>query len=210
MRIDCHTHPLAHRYYYDGQCPDALTERDKQNIISVLDMAVQRGLDAVAVTDHDLALSGLWAREYAEQAMPLLRVIAGCECELYFHGEWVHILALNLQQPLAYTPYTSPEDLAAQVRFQGGITVLAHPMCYSEAVYHSLKTVVDGVEYRNGAQEYAGREPYTAILDRDNYSGLRLYNSDYHYPSQPVPSQWQAATELTGEEFKHWFGQGND
>lgn len=206
MRIDCHTHPLAHRYYYAGRPPEALTRRDQADIVSVLAMAVERGLDAVAVTDHDLALSGLWASRYARENLPQLRVIAGCECELYFQREWVHILALNLRTPLAYTPYTPPDDLTAQIRFQDGIAVLAHPMCYSEAIYHSLKAIVDGIEYRNGAQECAGRESYRRILDADGYQGLRLYNSDYHYPSRPAPSQWAAATILSDEEFARWFG----
>jgi predicted metal-dependent phosphoesterase TrpH len=210
MRIDCHTHPLAHRYYYDRQHPDILTQKDQEDIAAVLNMAVDRGLDAVAVTDHDLALSGLWAKEYAKQELPFLRVIAGCECELYFQNEWIHVLALNIHRPLAYTPYTSPNDLAAQVRSQGGIAVLAHPMCYSEAIYHSLKDIVDGVEWRNGAQEFAGRASYKTILDQDCYPGLRLYNSDYHYPSQPARSQWNAATELSREDFSYWFGQNNE
>lgn len=207
MRIDCHTHPLAHRYYYDGQRPDELTGKDQSDIKNVLAMAVERRLDAVAVTDHDLALSGLWAKEYARRQMLSLQVIAGCECELYFHNEWIHILALNLTSDLAYTPYTPPDDLAAQVRAQGGIAVLAHPMCYSETIYHELKMIIDGIEYRNGAQESAGRASYEAVLDRDGYKGLRLYNSDYHFPSQPAPPQWQAATEMTRQEFNRWFRQ---
>ena len=206
MRIDCHTHPLAHRYYYDGQHPETLTERDKNDIKAMLELAIRRGLDAVAVTDHDLALSGLWASEYARRAMPSLRVIAGCECELYFMGEWIHILVLNLCYPLAYTPYTSPDDLAAQARVQGAFTVLAHPMCYSESVYHNLKNILDGVEYRNGAQEFAGRSSYQSVLDQDGYTGLRLYNSDHHYPTQPAKQQWNAATEISHEDFVRWFG----
>lgn len=205
MRIDCHTHPLAHRYYYDRQHPDSLSEKDKQDIAAVLEMALERGLDAVAVTDHDLALSGLWAKEHAKQAFPTLQVIAGCECELYFMNEWIHILALNICKQLAYTPYTSPYDLTAQIRAQGAIAVLAHPMCYTEAIYHNLKNVVDGIEYRNGAQEYAGRLSYEAILNKDDYAGLRLYNSDYHYPSQPARQQWQAATEMPPASFMNLF-----
>lgn len=207
MRIDCHTHPLAHRYYYDRQTPKMLTEQDKKDIKAVVSMGAERGLDAIAITDHDLPLSGLWAMQYAEQGKLPIKVIAGCECELYFKGEWIHILALNICKPLLYTPYTPPHDLAAQVRAQRAITVLAHPMCYSESIYHRLKTVVDGVEFRNGAQESAGRPSYENILDCDEYTGLRLYNSDYHYPSQPAPQQWQAGTEMTVESFYQWFCQ---
>lgn len=210
MRIDCHTHPLAHRYYYDRQHPDELTMRDEEDIKNVLTMASKRALDAVAITDHDLALSGLWAKEYAKREKLPLIVVPGCECELYFCGEWVHILALNICRPLAYTPYTTPDDLAAQVREQGGITVLAHPMCYTQSIYCNLKGIVDGVEYRNGAQEFAGRPSYEEILNQDSYTGLRLHNSDYHYPSTPALEQWKAATEMSNELFSRWFGKPTD
>lgn len=207
MKIDCHTHPLAHRYYYDRHTPQALTDQDKKDITAVLSMGIDRGLDAIAVTDHDLSLAGFWARQYAEKTDLPIRVIAGCECELYFLGEWIHILALNLCKPLSYTPYTTPQDLAAQARSQGAFTVLAHPMCYSESIYHQLKSVVDGIEVRNGAQESAGRPSYESVLNRDEYAGLRLYNSDYHYPCQPARQQWLAGTEFTESEFAKWFCQ---
>lgn len=205
MRIDCHTHPLSHRYYYDGCYPQELTEQDQADIKGLLNMAVERGLDAVAVTDHDMALSGLWAKTYAGQANLPIQVIAGCECELYLQDAWIHILALNIKQALCYTPYTKPAELVRQIHAQRGIAVLAHPMCYHVDVYHELKRIVDGVEYRNGAQESGGRPSFAAVLDQDGYRGLRLYNSDYHYPGMIAPEQWNAATEMTETEFAAWF-----
>lgn len=214
MLADFHTHPLAHRYYYEGIRPDDLTDRDRQDIVCVLQLSVDRGLDAVAITDHDLALSGLWARQYAlEKRMPL-RVIPGCECELYFMEEYVHLLALNLTHPLDYGTFTPPEELAVQVRGQGGILILAHPMAYrSEKIYHGLKTTVQGVEYRNGAQELGGRPSWQKILEADRYRGLRLHNSDYHYlkgtcaPRAMPSEQRKAYNEMDVADFVRIFGQ---
>lgn len=208
MLVDLHTHPLNHRYYYDGLRPDALSERDKADILGLIAQGRERGLDAIAVTDHDLALSGLWAAgEARRQGLPI-RVLAGCECELYHNGAWVHILALNLKEPLAYTAYTPAASLAAAIRAQGAVAVLAHPMAYDEAVYHSLKAVVDGVEYRNGAQARRGAGDFTAVLDADGFAGLRLCGSDCHWPDAVHPLQWAARTELAEAEFVRLFGTG--
>lgn len=208
MLIDFHTHPLNHRYYYDGRCPDSLTDRDRADILGLLAQAGERGLDAVAVTDHDLALSGLWAADEARRRRLPLIVIPGCECELYHQGEWVHILALGLKQPLAYTAYTPAADLIATIKAQAALAVLAHPMAYSLAIFHSLGSLVDGVEYRNGAQERRGAGDFTAVLDHHGYTGLRLYNSDCHYPDTMASAQWAARTEMSQADFSRLFGYG--
>jgi predicted metal-dependent phosphoesterase TrpH len=206
MRVDLHTHPLGHRYYYDRTCPHSLTPKDEQDIISLIAMGRERGLDVIAITDHDLALSGLWAAAYARTAGLSMAVLAGCECELFYLSEWIHILALNIKQPLVYTPYTPLAELIGQITAQGARSVLAHPMCYGREVYHELKTVVDGIEYRNGGQERRGAASFAGVLDADGYSGLRLHNSDYHYPDKRSDEQWLAATTLSADEYKHWFG----
>lgn len=206
MKLDLHNHPLGHRYYYDNTFPATLTARDEADICALLQFGIKRGLDVIGITDHDFALPGLWAANYALQQNLPLRVIAGCECELYYNSEWIHLLALKITEPLIYTAFTTPADLARQVHHQGGIIVLAHPMNYTQAIYHSLKNIVDGIEYRNGAAERRGRQPFSPVLDADGYSGLRLYNSDYHYPDKPVQEQLQAVTELAYSEVARWFG----
>lgn len=208
MFIDLHTHPLNHRYYYDSLRPDALSDKDKADILGLLAQGRERGLDALAVTDHDLALSGLWAAEEVRRQGLAIRVLAGCECELYHRGEWIHILALNLRAPLEYTAYTPAAALVAAIRAQGAVAVLAHPVAYSLEAYHSLKAVVDGVEYRNGAQARRGAADFTAVLDADGYAGLRLCGSDYHWPDKVNALQWEARTELSDEEFSRLFGAG--
>jgi predicted metal-dependent phosphoesterase TrpH len=207
MRIDLHTHPLSHRYSYDRLNPSVLTAKDEDDIKGLIAFGQERGLDAIGITDHDLALSGLWARNYALQAKLPIRVIAGCECELYFLSQWIHILALNITKPLEYTAFTPPDILVTKIKEQGGVSVLAHPMCYGVDIYHALKGLVDGIEYRNGAQDKRGRETFSGILDEDKYSGPRFYNSDYHYPDKNTPEQWNAVTNLDDGEFIRLFGE---
>lgn len=206
MRIDLHTHAVSHRYSYDGTIPGKLSPRDEADVLGLLNIGIQRGLDVIGICDHDLALTGLWATKYiSENGLPI-RVVPGCECELYYQREWIHVLALNLKYPLAYTAFTPPAELIKQIHDQGAIGVLAHPMNYSMAMYHSLKTILDGMEYRNGAAERRGLQPFTAVLDEDNYVGLRLYNSDYHYADKMYSEQLYAYTEMTEAEFNRWFG----
>ena len=205
MRVDLHIHPLSHRYYYDNTYPAALSERDISDIAAVLRLSVKRGLDAVSITDHDFPLSGMWAQDYAmREKMPLL-VLPGCECELYHRGQWIHVLAINLRARLQYTAFTPPAELCGQIKAQGAVSVLAHPMCYPEEIYHDVKQWVDGIEYRNGAQERMGRETFGRVLDRDGYQGLRLHNSDTHYPESKGEPQWSAMTKMSHEEFRRWF-----
>jgi hypothetical protein len=206
MRIDFHTHAIGHRYSYHGMIPTHLSPKDEADIRGLLNLGLQRGLDALGITDHDLALTGLWAAEYARENGLSLRIIPGCECELYHQGHWIHVLALNLTQPLVYTPYTPPLEVVCQIREQGAVSILAHPMSYSPEAYHLLKGIVDGMEYRNGAAERRGQPPFTVVLDEDGYTGLRLYNSDYHYPDKQCDEQWHAFTEMDEKEFSHWFG----
>jgi len=207
MRVDCHTHPLSHKYYYQGIYPSILDAEYYECIRQVLEMGIERKLQAIAITDHDSAISGLWARQYAmDNQLPLI-VLPGCECEIVFQDEYVHILALNIKQPVIFLPTTEPVELVGRIKKQGGVAVLSHPQCYPISIYQALKGIVDGIEMRNGAQEYHGAQSFQSILDQDGYKGLRLHNSDYHFPSSIVPAQWNAYTEIDETEFRRWFGK---
>jgi len=206
MKIDLHTHAVGHRYVWEGRLPEQLSDKDKADIRGLIENAITRGLDALGITDHDFALSGLWGASYAEAAKLPIRVIPGCECELYYQGAYIHVLALNLKKALSYTAFTPLPELVEQIHAQGAISVLAHPMCYSENIYHSIKNLVQGVEYRNGEQERRGERIFTGVLDADDYRGLRLHSSDYHFPSQQSREHLQSYTEMEKTEFVRWFG----
>mgnify|MGYP003587976245 FL=1 len=204
MKVDLHTHSIGHRYYYDGTVPDKLTNRDQDDIRRLLGWAVDRQLSAISVTDHDLALTGLWAREHAAAVSLPLTVLAGCECELYVRGEYIHLLAIHLNRPLSYSPFTPPEALVEQIHLQGGLAVLAHPMYYRPGVYQALRDCVDGIEYRNGAAESRGHEAFTLPME-DGYSGLLLHNSDYHCPDKISIPQLQACSHMDADLFRALF-----
>jgi len=82
----------------------------------VVHYAKKRGLDGVAVTDHDTTLG---ACRLAKQKH--LLVIPSVEVSS-LHG---HVLALNVTKPI--TPKLSIPETAEKIRQLGGIAVIAHP-----------------------------------------------------------------------------------
>ncbi len=102
-RVDFHVHTLA--------SPDSLT-----SVEAVLAMARRRGLQKVAITDHNT----LWGAKAAQQLDPE-RVIVGEEI-MTTEGE---LLAYFLEETIP--PGLPPAEAIAQIRAQGGVVAVAHP-----------------------------------------------------------------------------------
>jgi predicted metal-dependent phosphoesterase TrpH len=108
IRADCHNHS-----YYS---PDSILPPK-----TMLWRARRRGLDVIAVTDHDTVRGGLVARELATKRFPEVRVIVGEEVRTA-DGE---VLGLFLSQDV-------PRDLSAietieRIHAQGGVAGAPHP-----------------------------------------------------------------------------------
>ena len=76
--VDLHVHSTAS----DGSCPPE----------AVISLAVQAGLDAIALTDHD-TVDGIPAAQNAADAAGI-RLIPGIEVSSIYHGTEIHILGL--------------------------------------------------------------------------------------------------------------------
>lgn len=87
--------------------------------------ALEAGLDAVVVTDHDDIRSGFELREYVARKSLPLTIYPGSEITARVDGHDVHILALGIEDDIA--PWQSPEWTVEQVAALGGVPVLAHP-----------------------------------------------------------------------------------
>lgn len=124
MKLDLHIHS---EYSIDGV----------MTIAEILDTAEKRGLDAVAVCDHD--------RLFTEQIpKSRVRIIRGCE----FSTEYGHILGLFLQKPIESRDL---KTLCSEIHAQGGIAVLAHPYQhkkYAERL-QAVLPFIDGIEVIN-------------------------------------------------------------
>ena len=89
--------------------------------LTILDAAQRRGVDIVAITDHDQTRGALLAREAAAQANHPVEVIVGSEVT----SRQGHILALWIEEPIPF--FRSAAATVEAIWKQGGVAVIAHP-----------------------------------------------------------------------------------
>jgi len=147
LRIDLHLHTLAS----DGV----------SDVESVLGAAVGRGLDAIAITDHERIDAALAARDIAAGRGLPVEVIVGEEIST----RGGHLVALWLRRRIR--PWQSLKRSVALVHEQGGVAIVAHPLppypisCASERGIRALMDEADPI-YHPDALE--GFNPTTARL----------------------------------------------
>lgn len=92
---------------------------------TLAETALEAGLDAIVVTDHDTVRGGFDLREYVtSRSLPLI-VYPGSEITARCDGHDVHVLALGIEDDIP--PWQEPEWTVEQIIRQGGVPVLAHP-----------------------------------------------------------------------------------
>ena len=126
VSLDLHVHTAASR---DGSMP----------LDEIIRRAKARGLQGIAVTDHDVFSENL------PQTDDFL-LIPGCE----FSTKYGHLLGLFLTEPIS--PNKTFYQLAEAIHAQGGIAVLAHPFEHKTDAgrIDPIAYLLDGVEIRNG------------------------------------------------------------
>lgn len=162
LRYDLHIHS---KYSFDGIL-------EPKEIISI---AAERGLDGVAVTDHNTIKGGLEAKKYETRDFT---VIVGCEVRTQI-GE---VLGLFIAEEIEQRNF---EAVVAEIRKQGGITVLPHPFDRFRSPHSTITSdylhLIDAVETFNAR----------CVLDRFNAKASKLAlshdkpvvgGSDAHYP----------------------------
>lgn len=87
----------------------------------IFEAALRRGLDTVAITDHDQTRGALIARELGAQQHVPLDVIVGSEIT----SRGGHILALWIEEPIP--AFRSPAKTVEMIWQQGGAAIIAHP-----------------------------------------------------------------------------------
>ena len=89
--------------------------------LTILDAAHQRGLDLIAVTDHDQVRGAQRAREMAARANHPVEVIVGSEVS----SRQGHILALWIEDPVP--AWRSAAATIEAIWRQGGAAIISHP-----------------------------------------------------------------------------------
>lgn len=160
IRLDLHTHSAA--------SPDG-----RMRVEEIVRLARARGLNGVAITDHDVTLTD--APAYDD-----FLVIPGCE----FSTEFGHLLGLFLREPI---PQMSFVRTVNAIHAQGGLAVIAHPFEHTRdgSRIAPFAPLLDGVEVWNGRAERKIRDANALARRFAEEHGLRQFaGSDAHVPEE--------------------------
>ncbi|MBO4914337.1 MAG: CehA/McbA family metallohydrolase [Oscillospiraceae bacterium] len=160
IKLDLHVHSEAS---HDG----------RMSLDDIVREARARGLDGVAITDHDVTLMS--APEYDD-----FLVIPGCE----FSTEYGHLLGLFLREPIGKLPFA---ETVEAIHAQGGLAVIAHPFERSrdEKRLEPIVAMLDGVEVQNGRAERRIRDANALAEAFAEAHGMRRFaGSDAHLPCE--------------------------
>ena len=161
LKIDLHVHT---RYSHDST-----TSLDE-----IVSYAKKRGLDGVAITDHDVVEGALKLVQKAKE----LVIIPGVEVTTS-HG---HVLALNITRPVPTE--LSPFETIQIIHEAGGIAVAAHPTVLYKGLRGCVDSNFDAIEVIN-----ASAFPFFLSTYLSQKLAVRLdlpqtAGSDAHYASE--------------------------
>jgi predicted metal-dependent phosphoesterase TrpH len=163
---DLHMHT-----YHSGDCATPVDD--------LLDEAVERGLGAIAVTDHNTIAGGLEAAERVRERGLPLQVIVGSEIMTDGQGE---VIGLFLSEEVP-AGLTFAETLA-RIRGQGGLVYIPHPFdrMHSIPSPETLRRHVDQIDVLETANGrlYFERDNHEAERFAERWNLLRGAGSDAH------------------------------
>ncbi len=194
MKADLHTHTICSK--------DSLT-RPADLVVA----CVRRGVDVVAVTDHNAIAGALAAREVAEQMRA-----AGQEAPLVIVGEEImttagEIMGLFLSEFIP--PGLSPQETIQGIREQGGFVTVPHPfdrLRRGPMMTRVLEVIwphIDAIETRNARTTFVS-DNERARAFAVGHGLLQTAGSDAHIVSLSHPDDVehpQAYLRLPGDLF---------
>ena len=185
LKIDLHVHT---RYSHDST-----TTLDQ-----ILAYSQKRGLDGVAITDHDVVTGALKLIQKVEG----LLVIPGVEVTTS-RG---HVLALNITRPIPME--LSPFETVQTIHEAGGIAVAAHPTVFYKGLRGQVNSNFDAVEVIN-----ASSFPFFLSTHLSQKLAVRLNlpqtaGSDAHYASEIGFAYTIVDTEPEINEIVHAIKKG--
>jgi predicted metal-dependent phosphoesterase TrpH len=193
IRADLHNHS-----YYS---PDSIASPEE-----LLRKARRRGVDVLAVTDHNTLRGGLVARELAAQRYPELRVIVGEEVRTR-EGE---VLGLFLSEEIPRG--LAAEETVARIKAQGGLAGAPHPYDLFRSgldheVLERLAPELDFIEGFNARMVFAGHNERAVEFAKAHNLPLTAA-SDAHSPREVGRAYVEMPDFATPAEFLASLRQG--
>jgi 3',5'-nucleoside bisphosphate phosphatase len=188
--IDLHTHTTASDGSYSP--------------IKLVEYAVEKGLSAVAITDHDTMRGIREAQEHIRKSELDLQLIPGMEISTHYRScpYGIHVLAYfidktdpeleatieGIESELSYG--MSPQDAIAVIHSNGGIAVMAHPKdCFmpmsqiGKLVEELASAGLDGIECLYTTHSEAETEQFLEMASRLNLCVTG--GTDFHGTGKP-------------------------
>ncbi len=164
LKYDLHMHS---RYSPDG----TLDVRD------IVRIARRRGLDGIAITDHDTVRGGLEARKLKPQG---IEVICGCEV----NTDRGDVIGLFLTEEIRARDHRA---VIEEIRAQGGVVIVPHPFdsIRGSAFWLTDQDAprIDGVEVVN-ARCVFNRSNEAADRYADRHARAKVGGSDAHFGAE--------------------------
>ena len=171
IKCDLHIHS---KYSFDSMA-------DPKKII---DLALKRGLQCVAIADHGNINGSVEANNYAEDNNLPILIIISQEVKSKF-GD---ILGLNIKESIP--EHLVPKDAIARIHEQGGLAIIAHPFglwCDFKDNLENYLDVIDGIEILN-ASVFKGNEIAKTFAQK--HSLAFTAGSDAHFANRFIGKTW--------------------
>ena len=163
MKCDLHIHTS---YSYDSTASPE----------EMIDAAIKKGIDCIAITDHDETKGAKKATKYAKGKYIL--IIPGIEIKTR-DGD---ILALNVKENIKSG--LSAKETIKEIKKAGGIAVIPHPFgfnCSFRGDLEKLIKEIDGIEVLNAS--IFGNGNKKALNFAKKYNLPFTVGSDAHFPN---------------------------
>ena len=176
LRADLHVHSkysIEPRFVFNTFEIRAVNGPEK-----IIDTAIRRGINVLAVTDHDTVAGGVCGEKYVRKK--------GIENFTFIKGEEIttdkgHLLGIGIEETIK--PGLSPEETADRIREQGGVVVVPHPYTHYGIKEHTLTVKADAIEVFNPRFWISNisnlRKGFYEKLAKEHNFG-RLSNTDAH------------------------------
>jgi len=173
MKFDLHVHS---RYSKDSN----------SDLDAILTFAKARGLEGLAICDHDTVDGGLACARRARELGMQITVIPGVEVS----SSKGHILVLGIEQDIE--PMLSPEETIRRARILGGTVIIPHPFKKSSHGIGSFEGLdIDAAEVFNSRCLFNGANK-KALSEAQRLGIPAVAGSDSHIPEMVG----QAYTEI--------------
>lgn len=187
MKIDLH----CHSFYSE----DSIASPE-----SLIEAALKKGLDGIALTDHNNTDGWEKAKKAAQKLGAVL--ISGEEIKIKKNGKTTgEILAYFITQEINPERKTT-EEIIAEIHKQNGIAIIAHPYHWRKPFkeLEKYKDIADGIEVFNSRSQSRSGNQKSLYFAQKNALPMTA-GSDCHSPHE-VGSAYIETEAKTIEEFR--------